>query len=237
MLLVEARNQRDVAAAELARLVGLDPVTGRSNRPPTCERADPAPPSFDALTREGLAQRGRSARRSSCASRPPTSSAPPRQPASVRRLPWAAGSTTRGRIREDLSARRPLGRLVGRRRERHLVAVGRRPRRRRRRAGGRRRHGACAQRLREFDSVLAVEVRQRSLEIASGTRRGGRGRRSRARGGRGAPGRGRALPRRRDRAGRRARRRAGAAAGQLDRTRALASVRLAEARLDRAVGR
>jgi outer membrane protein TolC len=93
------------------------------------------------------------------------------------------------------------------------------------------------ERLREFDSVLAVEVRQRSLEIASGTAAV-------------------AAADEAVRAAAEARRvvgeryRAGVIAqgdvldaelvllqSQLDRTRALASVRLAEARLDRAVGR
>ena len=56
MLLVEARNQRDVAAAELARLVGLDP--SQVIEPAAdLQRDDTAPPSFDVLTREGLAQR------------------------------------------------------------------------------------------------------------------------------------------------------------------------------------
>ena len=56
MLLVEARNQRDVAAAELARLVGLDP--SQAVEPAAdLQRDDTAPPSFDVLTREGLAQR------------------------------------------------------------------------------------------------------------------------------------------------------------------------------------
>jgi outer membrane protein len=96
---------------------------------------------------------------------------------------------------------------------------------------------AVRERLREFDSVLAVEVRQRSLEISSGTAA--------------VAAAGEAV-----RAAAEARRvvgeryRAGVIAqgdvleaelqllqSQLDRTRALASVRLAEARLERAVGR
>ena len=97
---------------------------------------------------------------------------------------------------------------------------------------------AARQRLLEFDSVLSVEVTQRSLEIASGQAAVAAADEARPRRHRGAP-----------------RRRASAiGAGviaqsevldaelallqaQLDRTRALAGVRLAEARLDRAIGR
>jgi outer membrane protein TolC len=96
---------------------------------------------------------------------------------------------------------------------------------------------AVRARMREFDSVLAVEVRQRSLDISSGTAAV-------------------AAADEAVRAATEARRvvgeryRAGVIAqgdvldaelallqSQLDRTRALASVRLAEARLDRVLGR
>ena len=139
MLLVEARNQRDVAAAELARLVGLDP--SQAIEPAAdLQPDDAAPPSFDVLTREGLAQRPERKALELRIDR--------RGPAARRRGSRKTPGDFRGRgIRlraaesADLPAHRPLGRVVGCGRGRDLVALGRRPRGRRGGAGRRRRNG------------------------------------------------------------------------------------------------
>src|SRR5204862_6122532 len=56
MLLVEARNQRDVSLADLARLVGLDP--SQTVEPVAdLERPGGAELTIDVLAREGLARR------------------------------------------------------------------------------------------------------------------------------------------------------------------------------------
>ena len=234
MLLVEARNQRDVAAAELARLVGLDPsqpIEPVADLQPD----DAAPPSFDVLTREGLAQR------------------PERKAlelritaADLQRAAAEAGKRPVITVGGGIDYARPNPRIFpridrwddswdagvgvtwslwdGGRVDAEVAQA----------AGA---ATAVRARLREFDSVLAVEVRQRSLEIASGAAAV-------------------AAADEAVRAAAEARRvvgeryRAGVIAqgdvldaelvllqSQLDRTRALASVRLAEARLDRAVGR
>ena len=234
MLLVEARNQRDVAAAELARLVGLDPsqpIEPVADLQPD----DAAPPSFDVLTREGLAQR------------------PERKAlelritaADLQRAAAEAGKRPVITVGGGIDYARPNPRIFPRidRWDDSWdagVAVtwsvwdgGRVDAEVAQAAGA---ATAVRARLREFDSVLAVEVRQRSLEIASGIAAV-------------------AAADEAVRAAAEARRvvgeryRAGVIAqgdvldaelvllqSQLDRTRALASVRLAEARLDRAVGR
>ena len=234
MLLVEARNQRDVAAAELARLVGLDPsqpIEPVADLQPD----DAAPPSFDVLTREGLAQR------------------PERKAlelritaADLQRAAAEAGKRPVITVGGGIDYARPNPRIFPRidRWDDSWdagVAVtwsvwdgGRVDAEVAQAAGA---ATAVRARLREFDSVLAVEVRQRSLEIASGAAAV-------------------AAADEAVRAAAEARRvvgeryRAGVIAqgdvldaelvllqSQLDRTRALASVRLAEARLDRAVGR
>jgi outer membrane protein len=234
MLLVEARNQRDVAAAELARLVGLDPSQAIE---PAAElqRAEAPSTSFDALTREGLA--GRPERKAlelriTAADLQKAAAAAGKRPVvalgagvdyarpNPKIFPradrwddsWDAGVSVTwslwdgGRVAADVAQATGAATVV-------------------------------RERLREFDSVLAVEVRQRSLDISSGTAA--------------VAAADEAL-----RAATEARRvvgeryRAGVIAQgdvldaelmllqtQLDRTRALASVRLAEARLDRAVGR
>ena len=234
MLLVEARNQRDVAAAELARLVGLDP--SQAIEPAAdLQRDDAAPPSFDVLTREGLAQRPeRKAlelritaadlqRAAAEAGKRPVISVGggfdyarpnPRVFPRIDRWDdsWDAGVGITWSVWDGGRVAADVAQAAG-------AAT------------------AVRARLREFDSVLAVEVRQRSLEIASGIAAV-------------------AAADEAVRAAAEARRvvgeryRAGVIAqgdvldaelvllqSQLNRTRALASVRLAEARLDRAVGR
>ena len=234
MLLVEARNQRDVAAAELARLVGLDP--SQAVEPAADLQPEGAAlPSFEVLTREGLAQRPERKAlelRITAADLQRTAAEAGKRPVisvgggfdyarpNPRVFPridrwddsWDAGVNITwsvwdgGRVAADVAQAAGAATVV-------------------------------RERLREFDSVLAVEVRQRSLEIASGSAAV-------------------AAADEAVRAAAEARRvvgeryRAGVIAqgdvldaelvllqSQLDRTRALASVRFAEARLDRAVGR
>ena len=234
MLLVEARNQRDVSMAELARLAGLDP--SQAIEPVAdLERAGAATPSFETLTRDGLA------------ARPERKGLELRVTAAdLQRAAAAAGKRPVLSLRGGFDYARPNPTIFprvdrwddswdatvnvtwslwdGGRVDADVAQA----------AGA---ATVVRERLREFDSVLAVEVRQRSLEIASGAAAV-------------------AAADEAVRAAAEARRvvgeryRAGVIAqgdvldaelmllqSQLDRTRALASVRLAEARLDRAVGR
>jgi outer membrane protein TolC len=234
MLLVEARNQRDVATAELARLAGLDPS---QTVEPAAEltRAETAELSLDALTRAGLA------------GRPERKALELRiSAADLQRAAAAAGKRPSIAIRGGADYARPNPTIFPRA-DRwddswdagvsvswSLWDGGRVAADVAQAAGA---ATAVRERLREFDSVLAVEVRQRSLEISSGMAAV-------------------AAADEAIRAAAEARRvvgeryRAGVIAqsevldaelvllqSQLDRTRALANVRLAEARLDRAVGR
>jgi outer membrane protein TolC len=234
MLLVEARNQRDVSSADLARLVGLDP--SQTVEPAAeLERPAGADLTIAALAREGLAQRPERKAlelRINAADLQKAAAAAGRKPViavgagvdyarpNAKIFPradrwddsWDAGVNVTwsvwdgGRVAADVAQA----------------------------AGA---ADAVRARLREFDSVLAVEVRQRSLEISSGTAAV-------------------AAADEAVRAAAEARRvvgeryRAGVIPqgdvldaelqllqSQLDRTRALASVRLAEARLDRVLGR
>jgi len=234
MLLVEARNQRDVATADLARLAGLDPSQAIE---PVAElqRSASVDQSSDALAREGLTRR------------------PERKAlelritaADLQKAVAAAGRKPVVAVGGGVDYARPNAKIFPRA-DRwddswdasvnvswSLWDGGRVA------ADVAQATGAASvvrERLREFDSVLAVEVRQRSLEISSGTAAI-------------------AAADEAVRAATEARRvvgeryRAGVIAqgdvldaelallqSQLDRTRALASVRLAEARLDRVVGR
>jgi outer membrane protein TolC len=234
MLLVEAQNQRDVSSAEFARLVGLDPSQAIEpvadlERPVTAEQA------FDALAREGLARRpDRKALelRVTAADLQKAAAAAGRKPVVTlgggvdyaRPNPKIFPRADRWEDSWDASANVSWSLWDGGRVAADVAQA----------AGA---ASAVRERLREFDSLLAVEVRQRSLEIASGTAAV-------------------AAADEAVRAATEARRvvgeryRAGVIAqgdvleaelallqSQLDRTRALASVRLAEARLDRAVGR
>jgi len=234
MLLVEARNQRDVSLADLARLVGLDP--SQPVEPVAdLERPAGAELTIDALAREGLARR------------------PERKAlelritaADLQKAAAAAGRKPVIAVGAGVDYARPNPKIFPRA-ERwddswdagvnltwSLWDGGRVAAEVAQAAGS---ASAVRARLREFDSVLAVEVRQRSLEISSGTAAV-------------------AAADEAVRAAAEARRvvgeryRAGVIAqgdvldaelqllqSQLDRTRALASVRLAEARLDRVLGR
>jgi outer membrane protein TolC len=234
MLLVEARNQRDVSSAELARLAGLD-ASQTVDPVADLERPAGAEQAFDALAREGLARRPERKAlelRISAADLQKGAAAAGRKPViavgggvdyarpNPRIFPradrwddsWDAGVNVTWSLWDGGRVAADVAQAAG-------VAT------------------AVRERLREFDSVLAVEVRQRSLEISSGTAAV-------------------AAADEAVRAAAEARRvvgeryRAGVIAQgdvldaelallqvQLDRTRALASVRLAEARLDRVVGR
>jgi outer membrane protein len=235
MLLVEARNQRDVAGAELARLVGLDPSQSVEPAADLERPAGEASQTFDALAREGLARRPERKAlelRVSAADLQRGAAAAARKPVitvgggvdyarpNPRIFPradrwddsWDAGVNVGWQLWDGGRAAADVAQAAGA-------------------------ASAVRERLREFDSVLAVEVRQRSLEISSGTAAV-------------------AAADEAVRAAAEARRvvgeryRAGVIAqgdvldaelallqSQLDRTRALASVRLAESRLDRALGR
>jgi len=234
MLLVEARNQRDVATAELARLVGLDPSQIVE---PVAVLERPLDP---ARAPEALAADGR-------ASRPERKALERRIEASdEQRAAAAAGHRPTVAVGGGLDYARPNPRIFPRAARwedswdaginvswplwdsgRTAADV----------AQATSLGTAARQRLLEFDSVLAVEVWQRSLDISSGA----------------------AAISAADEAVRAAtearrvvgeRYRAGVIAqgdvldaelmllqAQLDRTRALAGVRLAEARLERALGR
>ena len=234
MLLVEAQNQRDVSSAELARLVGLDPSQAIE---PVAElqRSAAAEQTFDALAREGLARR------------PDRKAVELRiTAADLQKAAAAAGRKPTVGVGAGVDYARPNPKIFPR--ADHwddswdasvnvswsLWDGGRVTADVAQAAGA---ASVVRERLREFDSVLAVEVRQRSLEISSGTAAV-------------------AAADEAVRAATEARRvvgeryRAGVIPqgdvleaelallqSQLDRTRALASVRLAEARLDRAVGR
>ena len=234
MLLVEARNQRDVATADLARLVGLDP--SQTVEPAAdLQQTAGASQTFEALAREGLARRPERKAlelRITAADLQKAAAAAGRKPViaagggvdyarpNTRIFPradrwddsWDASVNVTWSLWDGGRVAADVAQAAG-------AAV------------------AVRERLREFDSVLAVEVRQRSLDISSGTAAV-------------------AAADEAVRAAAEARRvvgeryRAGVIAqgdvldaelallqSQLDRTRALASVRLAEARLDRVLGR
>jgi outer membrane protein TolC len=234
MLLVEARNQRDVASAELARLVGLDPAQAVD---PVADLQQPAAASqtFEALAREGLAKRPERKAlelRVTAADLQKAAAAAGRKPVIAlgggvdyaRPNPKIFPRADRWDDSWDASVNVTWSLWDGGRVAADVAQA----------AGA---ASAVRERLREFDSVVAVEVRQRSLEISSGTAAV-------------------AAADEAVRAATEARRvvgeryRAGVIAqgdvldaelallqSGLDRTRALASVRLAEARLDRALGR
>jgi len=234
MLLVEASNQRNVALAELARLVGLDPA--QTIEPMAdLERPAGAELTVDALAREGLARRPERKAlelRITAADLQKAAAAAGRKPVLAvgggvdyaRPNPKIFPRADRWDDSWDASVNVTWSVWDGGRVAADVAQA----------AGA---ATVVRERLREFDSVLALEVRQRSLEISSGTAAV-------------------AAADEAVRAAAEARRvvgeryRAGVIAqgdvldaelallqSQLDRTRALASVRLAESRLDRAVGR
>jgi outer membrane protein TolC len=234
MLAIDARNQRDVATADLARLVGVDP--GQPIEPVAVLDAAPSsPPGIDALVadarqtrdeRRGLARRVDAAtelRAAAAAASVPTVAVAggidyarpnPRIFPRTDRWDdsWDAGINVRWSLWDGGRRAADVAQATG------SIEVARR-------------------RLAEFDSVLAVEVRQRWLDLESGRA---------------------ALAAANDavRAAAEARRvvaeryQAGVIAqievldaeyallqAELDRTRALANIRLSEARLARATGR
>jgi outer membrane protein len=234
MLLIEARNQRDSAAAELARLVGADPQTAIE---PVATLEPAAAPAFNAggLTaeaRSGRAERQAMERRIEGADAQRDAAESARRPAvsilggvdyarpNPRVFPraerwddfWEAGVRVNWMLWDG-------GRTAAETAQAASLAA------------------AARERLAEFDAVLAVDIRQRTLDIQSGS----------------------AAVEAADAAIRAAeeahrvvteRYRAGVVPQgdvldaqlallqtQLDRTRALAGVRLAEARLTRSLGR
>ena len=235
MLLVEARNLQDVASADLARLVGAAP--GQAVEPQAALEDAAAPVARPRRAGGRGAQAARRAARSS--------SSASTWPGPAARRP-KRGAGRRSRVAGGVDYARPNPRIFPRADRwddswdagvsvnwslwdggRAAADV----------AQATFQGEAARQRLLEFDSGLSVEVTQRSLEIASGQAAV-------------------AAADEAIRAATEARRvvgeryRAGVIAQsevldaelalvqvQLDRTRALADVRLAEARLDRAIGR
>jgi outer membrane protein TolC len=233
MLLIEARNQRDVAAADLTRLTWADP--GQSIEPVARLDAAPAPPPVETLVDEGRAARSERRalerriegldlqRAAAAAGRRPTVTVaagfdyarpnPRIFPRAERwddswdagvQVSWSLWDGGRTAAEVDQAAR--LG-------------------------------TAARERLAEFDSVLALEVRQRALEIESG-----RAAAAAAEDGVRAATEARRVVTERYRAGVITQTdvleaEVALLQAELDRTRALAAIRLAEARLARAVGR
>ena len=234
MLAIEARNQRDVSAADLARLVGLPP--GQPLEPvATLDTPSPAVPGIEPLV--AGARESRDERRAM--ERRIESAGELREAAAAARLPTVA-------IAAGVDYARPNPRIfprtdrwddswdIGVNVRWSLWDGGRTAADVAQAAGA---IEVARQRLAEFDSVLAVEVRQRALDIESGRA---------------------AVAAASDavRAATEARRvvaeryQAGVIAqievldaeyallqAELDRARALAGVRLSEARLARAIGR
>ena len=234
MLAIEARNQRDVSAADLARLVGLPP--GQPLEPvATLDTPSPAVPGIEPLV--AGARESRDERRAM--ERRIESAGELREAAAAARLPTVA-------IAGGVDYARPNPRIfprtdrwddswdIGVNVRWSLWDGGRTAADVAQAAGA---TEVARQRLAEFDSMLAVEVRQRALDIESG---------------------GAAVAAASDavRAATEARRvvaeryQAGVIAqievldaeyallqAELDRARALAGVRLSEARLTRAIGR
>jgi outer membrane protein TolC len=233
MLLIEARGQRDVAAADFNRLVGIDPP-GMAEPVASLDATSVVP---DVNSAVDAAQRGRQERvalqrRIQAATDQGAAAAAGRRPAVAvaggvdyaRPNPRIFPRADRWDDSWDLGVNVSWSLWDGGRTESEVVQAASLAE-------------AARQRLAEFDSVLPVEVRQRALEIESGVA---------------------AVAAAADavRAASEARRvvteryRAGVIAeievldaefallqAELDRTRALANVRLAEARLQRATGR
>jgi outer membrane protein TolC len=234
MLLIEAQNQLDGTLAELSRLVGADP--GQSIEPAANLETSAAPSLLvDALVEEARGARGErlaiERRIEAADAQQAAASASTRPTIAIvggadyaRPNPRIFPRTDRWQESWDVGVNLGWTLWDGGRAAADLASAG---------------HLASAARLRlqEFDSLVAVEIRQRTLDISSG----------------------RAAVAAADEAVRAAaeahrvvteRYRAGVSTqtevldaefallqAQLDRTRALAGIRLAEARLDRAVGR
>jgi hypothetical protein len=212
MLLIEARNQAAVAEAELARLVGL-PDGSRLE----VEAALDDPAGLEVTASEGLLEAARRARPERAALESRVGAAVERQAGAAAGGRPALGSRQRRRLRPPepahLPARGHVARVVGRRRRVHVVALGWRPCARRARRGGAA-VAAARERLAEFDSLLALEVRQRVLDLEAARAQIAASRRRRARRHRGAARRPRAVLGRRGDQHRAARRGRGAAPGR-----------------------
>ena len=234
MLLIEARNQRDVASADLARLVGADLARPIDPASSLDDRA-PLPGSLESLVldaRASRAERTMLERRVDAAEEQHAAAAAGRQPV----VSLGGGvdyARPNGRIFPrvdrwedswDLGVNVTWSLWDGGRTSAEVAQAGSLTL-------------AARRRLAEFDTVLAVEVRQRALEIDSG-----RAVVSAAADGVRAATEAHRVVTERYRAGVIAQTEVLDAEfarlqAELDRTRALAAVRLAEARLARAVGR
>ena len=234
MLLVEARNLRDVASADLGRLVGVD-LRQQVEPRATLDEATAPVPERERLVAEARMQRGERV-------------AMEQRVLVAQEGRLAADATRRPQVAlgGGVDYARPNPRIFPRARQWDdswdagisvSLSLWDGGRAAAEKAQATQQGEAARQRLLDFDAVLDVELRQRSLEIASGEAAV-------------------AAADEAIRAATEARRvvgeryRAGVIAQsevldaelalvqvQLDRTRALANVRLAEARLDRALGR
>ena len=167
MMAIEARTQRDVTSAELARLIGVAPDQPLE---PTGDlaRATTAAPGHRDRPARGVRSRDPpgAARASNSEWRRPMRNATRRPQAVCRRFSSWAAWTTRGRTRKSsraptsrripgMSASAPRwslwdgGRTVAEVAQARAVSQ------------------AASERLQEFDSQLGVEVRQRALEVES----------------------------------------------------------------------
>jgi outer membrane protein TolC len=234
MLLIEAQNRRDGALAELARLVGAGP--GQALEPATSLETSAVPSlAVDALVEEARAARGERramVRRVEAADEQQAAASAASRPTVAivggadyaRPNPRIFPRTDRWQESWDVGVNVGWTLWDGGRAAADVAVAG---------------HLASAsrRRLEEFDSVVAVEVRQRTLDISSGRAAVA----AAEEGVRAATDAHRVVTERY---------RAGVSTqtevldaefallqAQLDRTRALAGIRLAEARLDRAVGR
>jgi outer membrane protein TolC len=165
MLAIEARNQRDVSAADLARLVGLTP--GQPLEPvATLDTPGPAVPGIEPLV--AGARESRDERRAM--ERRIESAGELREAAAAARLPTVAiaGGVDYGRPNPRIFPRTDRwddSWDIGVNVRWSLWDGGRTAADVAQAAGA---IEVARQRLAEFDSVLAVEVRQRALDIESG---------------------------------------------------------------------
>lgn len=234
MLLIEARNQSDVSAADLARLIGLEPAQAIE---PTATLDRPALPlaQVDALladARQSRSERRAMERRIDAAKDQEVAALAGKRPtvAVVGGVDYAKPNPKIFPREDRWQDSWDIGVTVGwtlwdgGRTAADVAAAAHTT-------------SAARERLLEFDSVLALEVRQRALEIESG-----RAAVAAAADGVRAATEARRVVAERYRVGVNTQIEVLDAEyallqAELDRTRALANVRLAEARLERAVGR
>ena len=166
MLLIETRNQRDQSSAELARLIGED-VLQRIEPAADLELAGTATLPLDGLVADARATRDERRaleQRIAAAEEQVAAAEGSRRPVDRhhRRLRLRAAEPA------HLSAHRPLGRVVGRGRLGHVGVLGRRPRPRRSGAGPHASSTPRASGWRSSTRCVALDVRQRLLDIDSG---------------------------------------------------------------------